>query len=538
MMSNPMLKKQSKQKRRPSSLVLGSKWLTPSWYAKKLTPSWQASIPLALLIVGVWGYAASAQDAPPTLASVAEATAGLKVGLDTMWVMVAGMLVFFMNAGFCMLETGFCRQKNAVNVLAKNLIVFALSTIAFWAIGFGLMFSSDGSNSLLDNLVGLGGGFFLTGADNSPATGDAYQGIFGALNWTGVPLAAKFFFQLVFAGTAATIVSGAVAERIKFLDFLIFSLLLVGIAYPITGHWIWGGGWLADLGFFDFAGSTVVHAVGGWGALTGAIFLGPRLGKYNSDGSPNALPGHNMSIATLGCLILWLGWFGFNPGSTMAVGDGSLIAHIALTTNTAAAFGGVAATITAWLALGKPDLSMVINGILAGLVAVTAPCAFVTIPAAAVIGAIGGVAVVYAVSIFDRLKVDDPVGAVSVHLVNGIWGTLALGLFAVGPSEAAGALYSVGPKAGLLMGGGFDQLWYQIVGTVTVAAMTVIATSVFWVILKSTMGIRVSEEEEMMGLDIGEHGMEAYAGFVKEANSIMHSSGISSNPSGVSSSHY
>lgn len=537
MMSNPMLRKQSKRKRQSSSLVLGSKWLTPSWYAKKLTPSWQASIPLALLIVGVWGYAAAAQDAP-TLESVATATAGLKVGLDTMWVMVAGMLVFFMNAGFCMLETGFCRQKNAVNVLAKNLIVFALSTIAFWAIGFGLMFSSDGSNSLLDNLVGLGGGFFLSGADNSPATGTAYQGIFGSLNWTGVPLAAKFFFQLVFAGTAATIVSGAVAERIKFVDFLIFSLLLVGIAYPITGHWIWGGGWLADLGFFDFAGSTVVHAVGGWGALMGAIFLGPRLGKYNSDGSPNALPGHNMSIATLGCLILWLGWFGFNPGSTMAVGDGSLIAHIALTTNTAAAFGGVAATVTAWLALGKPDLSMIINGILAGLVAVTASCAFITIPAAAVIGAIGGVAVVYAVGIFDRLRVDDPVGAVSVHLVNGVWGTLALGLFAVGPSTTPGALYSVGPKAGLLMGGGFDQLWYQIVGTVTVAAMTVFATSVFWAILKATLGIRVSEEEEMLGLDVGEHGMEAYAGFVKEASSIMHSSSIPSHPPGVGSSHY
>lgn len=266
----------------------------------------------------------------------------LRVAIDTLWVMIAGMLVIFMNAGFAMLETGFCRQKNAVNVLAKNLIVFALSTIAFWVCGFGLMFSN--SNGLLGS-----GGFFLAGADNSPATGDAYQGIFSALNWAGVPLLAKFFFQLAFAGTAATIVSGAVAERIKFKVFLIFSFLLVAIAYPITGHWVWGGGWLAQLGFYDFARSTVVHSVGGWAALIGALSLGPRLGKYREDGQPNALPAHNMAISTLGCLILWLGWFGFNPGSTMAVSWH--IAHIAVTTNTAAAFGGMAATLTAWVAL-------------------------------------------------------------------------------------------------------------------------------------------------------------------------------------------
>ncbi len=351
---------------------------------------------------------------PPTLESISQATAELKVGIDTMWVMIAAMLVFFMNAGFCKLETGMCRQKNAVNVLTKNLVVFALSTVAFWAIGFGIMFSN--SNSFL----GASGGFFLSGADNSPAIGDAYQGIFSALNWTGVPLGAKFFFQLVFAGTAATIVAGAVAERIKFLDFLIFSLLLVGIAYPITGHWIWGGGWLAGLSFYDFAGSTVVHAVGGWAALMGAAFLGPRIGKYNADGSANALPAHNMSIATLGALILWLGWFGFNPGSTMGVGNGSLIAHIALTTNTAGAFGSLAATITAWVVLGKPDLSMIINGLLAGLVAVTAPCAFVSVTSAAITGTIGGILVVFAVGFFDKLHIDDPVGAISVHLVNGV----------------------------------------------------------------------------------------------------------------------
>jgi ammonium transporter, Amt family len=482
---------------------------------RQQAPAWQACLPLAMLIVAVFAFSASAQTGAKT---VEQLETELRVGLDTMWVMVAAMLVFFMNAGFCMLETGFCRQKNAVNVLAKNLIVFALSTIAFWIIGFGLMFGNG------TGFVGTDGVLMLSGMDNSPLTEDAYQGAYASLKWTGVPLAAKFFFQLAFAGTAATIVSGAVAERIKFVDFLVFSLLLVGIAYPITGHWIWGGGWLANLGFWDFAGSTVVHAVGGWAALMGAAFLGPRLGKYNPDGSMNAMPAHNMSIATLGCLILWLGWFGFNPGSTMAIGDGSAIAHIAVTTNTAAAFGGLAATVTAWLVLGKPDLSMVINGILAGLVAVTASCAFVTIPSAAVIGLIGGILVVFAVIFFDRIRIDDPVGATSVHLVNGVWGTLAIGLFAVGPSDAPGALYSAGPAAGLLMGGGLNQFGIQLLGTLAVGGMTVILSTIFWLVLKATLGIRVTPEEETLGLDIGEHGMEAYSGFLKDASNVGSSS--------------
>lgn len=476
---------------------------------KSLSPPAQACIPLVVIILLLWGVAAQAATPPTPEQQIAE----LKIGLDTMWVMVAGMLVFFMNAGFGMLETGFCRQKNAVNILSKNLIVFALATLAFWAIGFGLMFS-DGNPFL-----GTDGGFFLTGADNSPATGDAYKGIFGSLNWAGVPLAAKFFFQLAFAGTAATIVSGAVAERIKFMEFLIFSLLLVGIAYPITGHWIWGGGWLAKMGFWDFAGSTVVHLVGGWGALMGAAILGSRTGRYNQDGTANPMPGHNMSIATLGCLILWLGWFGFNPGSTMAIGNGSAIAHIALTTNIAAAFGGIAATMTAWIFLGKPDLSMIINGILAGLVAVTAGCAFVNVPSSAIIGAVGGIIVVFAVGFFDKLQIDDPVGAISVHLCNGAWGTLAVGLFAVGGSDGEGALYgaSAGPGAGLFFGGGFNQLWLEFVGVAAVSGFTVLLTGIFWFVLKATLGIRVNLEEEMEGLDIGEHGMEAYSGFAKES---------------------
>ncbi len=289
--------------------------------------------------------------------------------------------------------------------------------------------------------------------------------------------------------------------------------LLVGIAYPITGHWIWGGGWLAKAGFYDFSGSTAIHSVGGWAALMGAAFLGPRIGKYRN-GDTVAMPGHNMSIATLGCLILWLGWFGFNPGSTMAV-DPNAIAHIAIATNTAAAFGGVAATLTAWLYLGKPDLSMVINGILAGLVGITAGCAWINVPNAAIIGIVAGILVVFAVTFFDNLKIDDPVGATSVHLVCGVWGTLAVGLFADGPTTG---IYTAGPKAGLLVGGGFDQLIPQLIGIISVGGMTVLLSTIFWYALKVLLGIRVSPVEEAEGLDIGEHGMEAYSGFVKETN--------------------
>ncbi len=430
-------------------------------------------------------------------------TASLQVALDTVWVLVAGFLVFFMNAGFCMLETGFCRSKNAVNLLAKNLIVFGLSTLAFWVVGFGLMFG-DGNF-----LFGLSG-FLLQGADNSPATGDAYQGTFSALSWAGVPLNAKFFFQLAFAGTAATIVSGAVAERIKFLAFFIFSLLLVGISYPITGHWVWGGGMLANLGFYDFAGSTVVHSVGGWAALIGAILLGPRRGRFQT--RPVAMPGHNLSISALGCLILWLGWFGFNPGSTMAA-DPFAISHIVVTTNIAAALGGLSATVTSWIYLGKPDLSMIINGVLAGLVAITAPCAFVNLGSAALIGLVAGMIVVFSVTLLDALKIDDPVGAVSVHLVCGIWGTIALGLFSATPGSFSWYGEGGGPVTGLLMGGGIHQLVLQLLGIAAVGAFTVTFSLIGWLVLRVTIGIRVSEAEEIQGLDLGEHAMEAYPEF-------------------------
>lgn len=436
--------------------------------------------------------------------------ATLKVAADTLWVMLTAFLVFWMNAGFALLEAGLCQAKNAVNILAKNFVVFAVSSLAFWVVGFALMFGDGGS---LNWLVGTQG-FLLAGADNSPATGAAYQGIFASLNWTGVPLEAKFFFQLVFAGTAATIVSGAVAERIKFLSFIVFSFVLVAVIYPVAGHWVWGGGFLAVAAegqeelFRDFAGSTVVHSIGGWAALVGVLVLGPRAGKFSKDGKVVPIPGHNMGFATLGTLILWLGWFGFNPGSTMAA-DVAGIASVALNTNMAAAAGCLAATATAWIAIGKPDLSMMLNGTLAGLVAVTAPCYWIGVGSSIVIGLVAGVLVVYAVLFFDRVKVDDPVGALSVHLVNGVWGTLSVGLFA-----------SRNDVAGLFFGGGLAQLLVQLKGVAAVAAFTVATTALVWFALKLTLGIRVSPEEELEGLDKGEHGMEAYPGFTQATSTI------------------
>jgi Amt family ammonium transporter len=419
--------------------------------------------------------------------------ATLKVAADTIWVLVTAFLVFWMNAGFACLEAGLCRAKNAVNIFAKNFIVFAVSSLAFWAVGFALMFG-NGSD------YGYGvNGWFLAGADNSPATGDAYSGVFAALNWTGVPLFAKFFFQLVFAGTAATIVSGAVAERIKFLSFIVFSFLLVGIIYPLGGHWAWGGGWLADMGFLDFAGSTVVHSIGGWCALTGVMILGPRIGKFLPNGSVKPIPAHNMGFATLGTLILWLGWFGFNPGSTMAA-DPAAIASIALNTNMAAAAGCLSACAVAWLVLGKPDLSMILNGTLAGLVAITAPCSVVSPGSSVIIGFVAGVLVVYAVLFFDKVKLDDPVGALSVHLVNGIFGTLSVGLFAT--------------DGGLFFGGGASKLMVQLTGVVAIGAATAVLSAICWYLVKVTLGLRVTATEEAEGLDVGEHGMEAYPGFV------------------------
>jgi Amt family ammonium transporter len=428
----------------------------------------------------------------PALAGAQEkADPDLKVMADTVWVLITAALVFFMNLGFATVESGLCRAKNTVNILSKNVIVFCVTSLAFWAIGFAFMF---GEGNLFIGLKGL----FLIGSDNSPATGEAYKGIFSSLNWTGVPLYAKFFFQLVFAGTAATIVSGAVAERIKYFSFFAFSLLMGALIYPIQGHWIWGGGWLSQLGFKDFAGSTTVHSIGGWSALVGASLLGPRTGKYGPDGRVNAIPGHNLGLATIGAFVLWLGWFGFNGGSTMAA-DPQPISLIILNTNMAAAAGGVAATFASYLALGKPDLSMLLNGILAGLVGITAGADGATVPGSIVVGLVSGVLVVFSVLFFDRIKVDDPVGAISVHLVNGVWGTFAVGLFH--------------REVGLFYGGGPKQLLIQIAGILAIAIFSFLANFIIWKIIQKAMGLRVSEEEEMQGLDIGEHGMEAYPYF-------------------------
>jgi Amt family ammonium transporter len=345
--------------------------------------------------------------------------------------------------------------------------------------------------------------FALGGADNSPAMGDAYSGAYTAIAWTGVPLYAKFFFQLVFAGTAATIVSGAVAERIKYFSFIVFSFLLVAFVYPVTGHWIWGAGWLASAGFWDFAGSTVVHSVGGWAALAGIIVLGPRLGKYGPGGKITPIPGHSMTSGVIGCFVLWLGWFGFNPGSTM-VADPSAIAHVFMTTNTAAFMGILSATALSWMWDGKPDLGMSINGCLAGLVAITAPCAYVTVGASLIIGLLAGLIVVCAVKLLDSMKIDDPVGAVPVHLFNGVFGTICVGLF------AADKITGVATGNGLFNGGGMTLLIAQLEGIVAVGAYTLVASFVFWYAIKAIFGLRVSKEEEEEGLDIGEHGQVAY----------------------------
>ncbi len=428
----------------------------------------------------------------------------MQVIADTLWVLVAAFLVFFMNTGFGCVESGFCRAKNATNILGKNFVVFALSSLAFWAVGWTIMFS-DG-NAFFGH-----SGWFLTGADNSPLVGDSYEGVYSSINWTGIPLMAKFFFQLAFAATAATIVSGCVAERIHYGSFMIFAIFIAAISYPITGHWIWGGGFLAEWGFWDFAGSTVVHSVGGWAGLAGIILLGPRIGKYRPNGSIQPIPGHSMALAFLGGMILWLGWFGFNPGSTMAADPGS-ISHIVVTTNLACAAGMLAATGLAWAILKKPDFSMTVNGALAGLVAITAPCAWVTPVASVIIGLIGGFLVVLAVLGFDKIRIDDPVGALSVHLVNGIWGTLAIGLFAA-PEVLGYEGGDGGPNAGLFYGGGFLQLGLQALGIIAVAIFTMGGSFLVWAAIKGTIGIRVSQEEELAGLDVTEMGMEAYNGF-------------------------
>lgn len=392
--------------------------------------------------------------------------------LDLMWVLICGILVFFMQAGFTLVEAGFTRSKNTGNIIMKNLMDFCIGSIAFWAIGYSLMYGDS-----IHSIIGTPSWFFDSAADMH-----------------------SLFFQTVFAATAATIVSGAIAERTKFTTYLIFSLLMTLLIYPISGSWVWNaGGWLAKMGFTDFAGSTVVHSVGGWASLVAAVLVGPRIGKYNIDGTSNAIPGHSLMIGALGVFILWMGWFGFNPGSQLAIsGDNALkVAAIFITTNLAGASGALAAMFLTWAVYKKPDISMTLNGVLAGLVGVTAGCAAVSPMGAFFIGLICGVVVVYSIEFIDKkLKIDDPVGAISVHGVCGALGTLLVGVFAT--------------DGGLLYGGGFEKLGVQAIGVFSIAAWAMAASFIVLFILKKTMGLRVTKEEEIDGLDIHEHGTNVY----------------------------
>lgn len=419
--------------------------------------------------------------------------------MDTLWVFLAAILVFFMNLGFASVEAGFARSKNTVNILSKNFIVFAVSSLGFLLLGWGIMFGGDNPFMGTEHL------FILGSQDLS---------FYDETLTSSVPFWGKFFFQLVFCGTAATIVSGAVAERVKYVSFIIFSFVLTLVIYPIVGHWVWGGGWLADLGFMDFAGDAVVHSLGGWAALAGAMLLGPRIAKYGRDGKPKAIPGHSMSLAVIGLFVLWLGWFGFNPGSTMSFQNPSDVFHILMTTNTSAIAAVLTSTITSWIVMKKPDLGMTVNGCLAGLVGVTGGCAYVSIEASLLIGALAGILVVFAVRFFDNRKIDDPVGATSVHLGCGIFGTLCVGLF------AQEGVTSLSTTNGLFYGGGFRLLGIQLLGTIVIGAFTFVSSGLVWLVLKKTIGIRVSREEEIQGLDIGEHGNIAYPDFAPVTESI------------------
>jgi len=394
--------------------------------------------------------------------------------LDILWKMIAGILVFFMQAGFTLVESGFTRSKNVINIVMKNFVDLAVGSLAFWFIGYTLMYGES-----ISSFIGTPSLFYNVREDMH-----------------------NLFFQTVFCATAATIVSGAVAERTKFTTYVIFSLIMTTLIYPISGHWVWqGDGWLTKLGFIDFAGSTVVHSVGGWAALVGAILVGPRIGKY-TEGKSNAIPGHNMMFGALGVFILWLGWFGFNAGSELAIsGESSFnAAGIIITTNLAAAAGAVTALALTWIRYGKPEVSMTLNGALAGLVGITAGCAAVSPGGAAIIGILSGLTVVFSIEFIDKtLKIDDPVGAISVHGVCGALGTLLVGVFAT--------------DGGLLYGGGFSQLGIQAIGVVGIGVWALITSFIVLFILKKTLGLRVTKEEEIEGLDMHEHDGAAYPDF-------------------------
>jgi Amt family ammonium transporter len=427
--------------------------------------------------------------------SAEESIETLSFSLDVVWLFIGAILVFIMQAGFALVETGLTRAKNATNITMKNVMDFCFGAIVYWAIGWGFMYGDD-----MAGLIGISQ-FFNGPMELDMETGNFYK---------------SWFFQVVFAATSATIVSGAMAERTQFKSYLIYTCFISAVIYPISGHWIWGGGWLSKLGFHDFAGSTVVHSVGGWAALMGAMVVGPRLGKYakNADGkiSVKAFPGHNIPYAALGVMLLFFGWFGFNGASTgiATVGEGGIwsglaIARVSVTTCLAAAAGASAALILSWMWFKKPDASMTLNGLLAGLVGITAPCAVVSPGAAVIIGLIAGVLVVLSVEFIDKvLKIDDPVGASSVHLTCGIWGTLAVGIWGNAPDARV---------IGLLHGGGFTQLGRQILGIVSVGAWAALVSLILFHCIKAITGLRVGPKTELIGLDVTEHKAEAYTGF-------------------------
>lgn len=401
--------------------------------------------------------------------------------MNSLWTMLAAVLVILMIDGFILLEAGSLRMKNAGHVAAKTIFTFGLASLVFWAVGYGFIFGSDANF-----FVGMSE-FFYSGQQIEDA---------------GLVTTVFFVFQLAFAGISVTIALGGFAERAKFSAYVIFTILFGVIIYPVVAHWIWGGGWLASHGKQDFAGSTVVHLTGAAAALAATLLLKPRIGKFNRDGSVNNLAGHNQVYTALAVLLLWVGWFGFNAGSTVSVADG-FFGFVALNTNLAAGAGAVAATLISWMALGKPDIPTILNGALAGLVAITASCAFVDTWAAVVIGFVAGIIVFYSVKFFDSRKIDDPIFALSVHGATGIWGTLSTGFFATPELATVG-------KPGLFYGGGFEQLWVQFMGVVSCGLFAFVVSYIILFVMKKAVGIRVAEEEEIMGLDISEHGSYGY----------------------------
>ncbi len=441
----------------------------------------------ALLLVAAVPGVALAQDTP--VVQGAETLADVALAVDTMWVIMAAMLVLFMQAGFAMLEVGFSRMKNVGSVVAKILAMMGIGIVVFWAVGFAFTFGEGNS------IIGTQG-FFLSGDEAT----------YAGLAWTAVPVSAKFLFQVAFALVSLAIVWGTMLERTKFAVYCIFAVVFAGLIYPLVGHWIWGGGWLSEFGMQDFAGSTVVHLSGAMAALAGTLLLGPRIGKYDDAGNPQTIPGHNMPLAVLGVIILWVGWFGFNPGSTMAA-VGQSFADIALTTNLAAGAGVLGAMLMSYLVKRNIDVGMAGNGAIAALVAITAACAFVAPWASIVIGFVAGI-IMYAVLLFvDKIGVDDPLGAIAAHGMGGIWGTLSTGLFATPELvEATGF-----GQPGLLYGGGLAQLGVQALGIVACGGFVFITSYAVFAVLKATIGLRVKPEHELDGLDISEHGVYGYS---------------------------